>query len=84
MNCFAGLVWKKTSTSDQPKTSNMNTFKTNIRIEQEMIKLFFRELFMIQLELEKYRESGCFHDEITALIQIIDDLLEFLMSKCSN
>jgi hypothetical protein len=81
MNCSAGLAWKKTPTSDQPKTSNMNTLKTNIRTEQEMIKFLFKELFLIQIELERRRKSHCLRDEITAMIGLIDELLELLMGK---
>lgn len=82
MNCFAGLALMKFSPFDRPKTINMNTLKTNFEMQQEMIRRLFQELFLIQIQLEKYtRLSGRLSNEISALILLIDQLLEFLMSQ---
>ncbi|MFK7786808.1 MAG: hypothetical protein AB8B56_16935 [Crocinitomicaceae bacterium] len=60
----------------------MNTLKTNFEMQQEMIRRLFQELFLIQIQLEKYtRLSGRLSNEISALILLIDQLLEFLMSQ---
>lgn len=80
MNCYAGLSLMKIKTCDQPKISSMNTIKTDLRLEQEMIKYLFQELFKIQVQLEKFIDDlSCFHNELRELIVTIDQMLELLM-----
>lgn len=60
----------------------MNTPKTNFEMKQQMTKYLFQELFLIQIQLERYRNlSGYFYEEIVDLIRVIDQLMEFLMSQ---
>lgn len=58
----------------------MNKLQTNFRNEQQSIKRLFKELFLIQIELEKFTEQGFHPHETTSdLIRTIDQILEILM-----
>jgi hypothetical protein len=59
----------------------MNTFKTDFKNEQGIIKHLFQQLFSIQIQLKKYNDARFhFHKEVKALIKVIDRLMQLLLS----
>lgn len=80
MNCCAGLALMKTAPSDRPKTNNMKTVQTHFNAEFNMKSTLFRELFLIQLELEKHTDEGIYyHKEVKELMERMDRLMEVLI-----
>jgi len=58
----------------------MKTTQTNPRKDQVMIKDLFKELFYLQMELEKHNDPNCQHyEEIKKLIAKIDHLMQCLL-----
>lgn len=60
----------------------MNAQKTRLKDEQKRVKQMFHELFQIQILLSKFENSECTcQDEIKITIQIVDELMQFLMDR---
>ncbi len=57
MNCFTGPVLRTIMLSDQPKTSDMNTKQLHFPNENQKIKDSFKQLFLIQIQLEDYENQ---------------------------
>lgn len=84
MNCSAGLAFIKTATSDLPKTSSMKTVETHLT-DQPNTNLF-RNLFQLRIELENHADERFvnFGNEVTHIIERIDDLLQLVLDDPSS
>jgi hypothetical protein len=75
MNCYAGLAWMNHETSYLPKQEKMKTFKHQ---PEELTKRLFRQLFELQIRLEKVYELDA-DPEIQVITAKIDQQLEVIL-----
>jgi hypothetical protein len=77
MNCYAGLAWMNNATSYLPKQEKMKIFKYQ---PEEVTKRLFRQLFDLQIRLEKAYELNA-DPEIKVIIEKIDHLLQTILDN---